>query len=101
MITRTTWPDSAGVRHLALKGPAGPADDYLCDVFTPCEGYIPGALALYTDPEEAVTCIWCMTSSFEKETDAMNLEAIESLGEDSLLEHFFDHDAMAANLTER
>jgi hypothetical protein len=93
-IVITTWQDSPGVRHYALAGPAECGDDYLCDVFTPCAGYIWDVLD-NCDDVGPVTCFECLVCGFMEEVGMMNLEAIEHLDESSLLEHLLDNDAMA------
>lgn len=93
-ISSGTWQDTPGVRHLALVGPADCGDPYLCDVFTPCIGYIENALN-NDDEESPVTCLLCLTCRFEQVVNAMNLGAIEDLDEPELYEHFVDRDALA------
>jgi hypothetical protein len=90
----TTWQDTPGVRHQAIAGPADSGDMYLCDVFTPCMGYIKDALN-NTRMDGAVTCLMCLTSEFLDRAEHMNLDAIEHLGESDLLDDFIDKDAMA------
>lgn len=69
-------------------------DNYLCNVFTPCIGFIENALD-NCDDVSPVTCLLCLVSDFERECRAMNLDAIEDLGESDLIDHFIDKDAMA------
>jgi hypothetical protein len=90
----TTWQDTPGVRHLAIAGPSKCGDMYLCDVFTPCMGYVENALN-NTRMDGAVTCFACLASRFEDEANRMNLEAIDDLDEPELYEHMIDRDAMA------
>lgn len=91
---KTTWLDSAGVRHQALAKREN-NDLYLIDVFLPCAGYHWDALALNIEDDGVVTCLECLTSGFDQETSRMNLDAIENLDEPELVEHLIDHDAMA------
>lgn len=93
-VVLTTWMDTPGVRHQALTMDAECGDHYLCDVFTPCLGYVQDALD-NCDDVSPVTCLLCLTSRFEDEVRAMNLDAIEHLNEPSLYEHFMDRDALA------
>jgi hypothetical protein len=86
--------DTPGVRHLALAGPSRSGDMYLCDVFTPCMGYVKNALN-NTRMDGVVTCFECLSSTFEQEVNRMNLEAIDDLDEPELYEHMIDRDAMA------
>ena len=67
---------------------------YLCDVFTPCFGYDAGCLD-NCDDVSPVTCFMCLTSRFDEEARAMNLDAIEHLDEPELYEHMVDRNAMA------
>jgi len=69
-------------------------DPMLCDVFTPCMGYIENALD-NCDDVSPVTCFLCLASTFAEETSHMNLDAIEDLDEPELYEHMIDRDAMA------
>ncbi len=86
--------DSGGVRHHALAGPAECGDDYLCDVFLPCAGYSWDVLD-NCDDVSPVTCFECLSSRFDEEARAMNLDAIKHLDEPELVEHFIDRNAMA------
>ncbi len=91
---KTTWEDSAGVRHLVLAKREND-DPYLIDVMLPCAGYHWDALALNIDDEGVVTCFECLASDFDEETSHMNLDAIGHLDEPELIEHLIDRDAMA------
>lgn len=86
--------DNYGVRHHALTMDAECGDEMLCDVFMPCMGYVKNALD-NCDDVSPVTCFLCIASTFDQECQAMNLEAIEHLDEDTLYEHMIDRDAMA------
>lgn len=68
--------------------------EYLCDVFTPCMGYISDALD-NCDDVSPVTCFLCLASTFVEEARRMNLNAIERLDEYELIDHMIDRDAMA------
>lgn len=91
----TTWQSSDGVRHYALaKYEDEDGDTYLCDVFTPCEGYIGDALD-NTGTEMVVTCVRCLSSTFKLQCNVMERDAIDHLDDSDLLDYFLDHDAMA------
>ncbi len=86
--------DTPGVRHHALAMDSEKDPAYLCDVFTPCMGYISDALD-NCDDVSPVTCFSCLASTFDKEAQHMNLNAIEKLDEYALVDHMIDRDAMA------
>ena len=93
-VVLTSWMDTPGVRHHALTMDATCGDRMLCNVFTPCMGFIENALD-NCDDVSPVTCFLCLMSDFERECRAMNLDAIEDLDEADLVDHFVDRDALA------
>lgn len=94
-VVLTSWMDSLGVRHHALTMDATCGDRMLCNVFTPCGGFIEDALD-NCDDVSPVTCFLCLVSGFEQECHVMNLDAIERFDKYELTENFIDRDAMAS-----